>query len=310
MANFEETYEGLEDLIVRDQYFLTCPRDLQTFLKEQGKLDLKQMTDKSTNYIKAHGLNWDDYSSHKRDKIRETTDDWKGTNASMTKKFISTESKRLMRCFVCDKVGHKSVDCRARTQPNTTVRSKWGIRCYICSAFGHKAVDCPESKKGRVQRAAAMTVIPEEVSRTNEVATEIRPNHEYNWDGKEQVKLACGCIMPVVAGAHTVGNNVQFTHQGMAPICRGRINDVDVDVMRDIGSTSCVVRTDLVRETQKTGTSLCMLIDGTVKRYPTAIVELDTPSWSSTGTMHGLSSARRHHRKCTRSERPTTKLRI
>jgi len=121
-----------------------------------------------------------------------------------------------------------------------------------------------------------MTVIPEEVSRTNEAETEIRPNHEHSWDGKEQVKLACGCIMPVVAGAHTVGNNVQFTHQGMAPICRGRINDVDV--MRDSGSASCVVRTDLVRETQKTGTtSLCMLIDGTVKRFPTAIVELDTP---------------------------------
>jgi len=121
-----------------------------------------------------------------------------------------------------------------------------------------------------------MTVIPEEVSRTNEVETEIRPNHEHSWDGREQVKLACGCIMPVVAGAPAVGNNVQFTHQGMAPICRGRINDVDV--MRDSSSTSCVVRTDLVRETQKTGTtSLCMLIDGTVRHYPTAIVELDTP---------------------------------
>ena len=35
MANFEEMYEGLEDLIVKDQYFLTCPKDLQTFLKEQ-----------------------------------------------------------------------------------------------------------------------------------------------------------------------------------------------------------------------------------------------------------------------------------
>ena len=79
-----------------------------------------------------------------------------------------------MRCFVCDKVGHKSVDCRARTQPNAIVRSERGIRCYICSAFGHKAVDCPESWKGGVQRVAAMTVIPEKASRTNEVETEIR----------------------------------------------------------------------------------------------------------------------------------------
>ena len=149
-------------------------------------MDLKQMTEKS-NYIEAHGLNRDDYSSHKRDKVRETTDDRKGTNASMTNKFISNESKRSMRCFVCDKVGHKSVDCRARTQPNTIVRFERGIRCYICSAFGHKAIDCPESMKGAVQKVAAMTVIPEKESSTNEVETEIRLNHEHSWDGREQV---------------------------------------------------------------------------------------------------------------------------
>jgi len=159
MANFEETYEVLEDLIVRDQYFLTCPKDLKTFVKEQSKLDLKQMTEKSTNYIEA--LNRDDYSFHKRDKVRETTDYRKGTNASATNRFINSESKRSMRCLVCDKVGHKYVDCRARRQPNTIVRSERGIRCYICSAFGHKAVNCPESKKGGVQKVAAMPVIPE-----------------------------------------------------------------------------------------------------------------------------------------------------
>ena len=86
-----------------------------------------------------------------------------------------------MRCFVCDKVGHKSVDCRARTQP-TIVRCKREIRCYICSAFGHKAVDYPESKKGGVQRVAAMTIIQEKVSRTNKVETEIRMNHEHSCD--------------------------------------------------------------------------------------------------------------------------------
>ena len=147
-----------------------------------------------------------------------------------------------------------------------------------------------------------MTDIPEGMSKTNEVETEIRPNHEHRlWDGKEQVKLACGCIMPV-------SNNVQFTHQGMAPICRGRINDVDVDVMRDSGSTSCVVR-----ETQKTGTtSLCMLIDGTVKRFPTAIFELDRPYIS--GQVQALCMDDPVHDVIignvpgTRGERPTTEL--
>jgi len=48
--------------------------------------------------------------------------------------------------------------------------------------------------------------------------------------------------------------------------------------MRDTGSTTCVVKKSLVRPEQMTGSyELCMLIDGIVKRYPTAIVELDIP---------------------------------
>jgi len=43
-------------LIVRDQYFLTRPKELQTFLKVPRKMDLKQMTEKPTNYIEAHVL--------------------------------------------------------------------------------------------------------------------------------------------------------------------------------------------------------------------------------------------------------------
>jgi len=49
-------------------------------------------------------------------------------------------------------------------------------------------------------------------------------------------------------------------------------------LMRDTGSTTCVVKKSLVKKEQMTGSyELCMLIDGIVKRYPTAKVELDTP---------------------------------
>ena len=48
--------------------------------------------------------------------------------------------------------------------------------------------------------------------------------------------------------------------------------------MRDTGSTTCVVKKSLVKPEQMTGSyELCRLIDGVVKRYPTAMVELDTP---------------------------------
>ena len=44
MAGFEPTYEGIQEMILRDQYFLTCDKSLQIFLKEKGKLSLKEMT--------------------------------------------------------------------------------------------------------------------------------------------------------------------------------------------------------------------------------------------------------------------------
>ena len=38
MAGFDATYEGLQNMILRDQFFITCVKPLQTFLKEKGNL--------------------------------------------------------------------------------------------------------------------------------------------------------------------------------------------------------------------------------------------------------------------------------
>jgi len=35
MAGFDAIYEGLQNTILRDQFFITCDKSLQTFLKEK-----------------------------------------------------------------------------------------------------------------------------------------------------------------------------------------------------------------------------------------------------------------------------------
>jgi len=55
MAGFDATYEGLQNMILRDQFFITCHKPLQTFLKEKGKLNLKEMTQAVDNYVEARG---------------------------------------------------------------------------------------------------------------------------------------------------------------------------------------------------------------------------------------------------------------
>ena len=68
MAGYDATYEGLENMILRDHYFLTRDKSLQTFLKEKSKLNLKEMTKAANDYYEAHGYP----SDHREDKVNKT----------------------------------------------------------------------------------------------------------------------------------------------------------------------------------------------------------------------------------------------
>ena len=86
--------------------------------------------------------------------------------------------------------------------------------------------------------------------------------------------------MPVVAGAMSPEgqHKLEKWRTRETPCCLGRVNGIEVLALHDTGSTTCVVKTNLVKPEQMTGShELCMLIDGVVKRFPTAIVHIDTP---------------------------------
>ena len=103
--------------------------------------------------------------------------------------------------------------------------------------------------------------------------------------GDGEVKLACGCMLPVVAGAisHEGERKLKCICVGKTPHGVGSVNGHKVKVMRDKGSTTCVVKRSLVEAEQMTGNyELYMLIDGVVKRFPTAIVEINTPFYKGT----------------------------
>ena len=55
MSGLEMTVEGLTELIVKDSYFLSQSREIQIFLKEAGKQNLKEMMVRCQNYREAHG---------------------------------------------------------------------------------------------------------------------------------------------------------------------------------------------------------------------------------------------------------------
>ena len=66
MAGYDDDYDGLKSLIIRDQFFVTCDRQLKTFLKEKGTLSLKEMAKAANDFYEAHGYPSDSHEPSKR----------------------------------------------------------------------------------------------------------------------------------------------------------------------------------------------------------------------------------------------------
>ena len=75
MAGYDVDYDGLKSLIIRDQFFITYDRQLQTFLKEKGTLSLKDMTKAANDFYEAHGYPSDSHEPSKRpnDNLKQPT---------------------------------------------------------------------------------------------------------------------------------------------------------------------------------------------------------------------------------------------
>jgi len=82
MAGFDSNVEGLENLILRDQFFITCDNQLQTFLKEKGKLSLDQMAKTAEDYMEAHAS--EKPANNSVFNFKHKTQDKKYTNGDKT----------------------------------------------------------------------------------------------------------------------------------------------------------------------------------------------------------------------------------
>ena len=71
------------------------------------------------------------------------------------------------------------------------------------------------------------------------------------------------------------------------PVTIGNLNGEHVKVLRDSGCSGVVVRHNLVKDSQFTGKERsCILVDGTVRKVPVAIIHIETPYF--TGTVEAL----------------------
>lgn len=266
LSKSDKSYDGMSNLIIREQFIDACPKQLSIFLKERTTNDLKELAKMADQYLSAH-------QSELAASARY--DD----NGFRNKQFENKkENNTDFRCFNCNGRSHKASECTKPKVSNSTGPWRTLKQCSHCKKYGHDEKACYFKKA----RAAVSVIKPQE--KENEEIKEVNSgliieNHDQvNSKITENVKdnnllLANGEKLPIIT------NVCKSVHQsGNMPVAKGLVNGKEVICLRDTGCNGVVVKREFVSKNQFTGDyGYMLLVDNTVRKAPFAIIEVDSP---------------------------------
>ena len=257
LSNTERSFEGLKDLILKEQFIDSCPKELAIHLRERAPETLVQIAKIADQYLEAHGKHLFSPASRKP-VVPPQKEETKNQRNDST----------IVVCFKCNARGHRAVNCPSLIK-----------KCFMCGKQGHKARNCRSGrqKSGGQNRnglpvqhgqvSAGCLVKPPEVKPTEE---EVRASIK-----DDKLLLASGKKIPIVSNAclqPLSGDSLKI------PVVKGRVGEKTVDILRDTGCSGIVVKKNLVSEDQFTGDfNVMLLIDNTARKVPIARITVDTP---------------------------------
>ena len=214
LSDTERSFKGLKDLIVKEQFIDSCPKELAIHLRERAPETLAQIAKIADQYLEAHGKH---LFSHVRRKpvVLPRKDETKNQQNDST----------TVVCFKCNARGHRAVNYPSQVK-----------RCFVCGKQGHEARNCRSGKQKsggqnrdglpvqRGQVSAGCLVHPPEVKPTEE---EVRACTK-----DDKLLLASGKKIPIVSNAclePLSGDRLKM------PVVKGRVGSKTVDVLRDTG---------------------------------------------------------------------------
>ena len=257
LSNSERSFEGLKDLIVKEQFIDSCPIELAIHLRERTPETLVQIAKIVDQYLQAHGKHLFSPNSRKPIVLPQKEETRNQQNDLTT-----------VVCFKCNARGHRAVNCPSLIK-----------KCFMCGKQGHEARNCRSGKQKsggqnrnglpvqRGQVSAGCLVKPPEVKPTEE---EVRACIK-----DDKLLLASGKKIPIVSNAclePLSGDRLKM------PVVKGRVGEKTEAVLRDTGCSGIVVKKNLVSEDQFTGDfNVMLLIDNTARKVPIARITVDTP---------------------------------
>ncbi|XP_072164915.1 uncharacterized protein [Diadema setosum] len=169
------------------------------------------------------------------------------------------EASKRPGCHICGKIGHIARNCYRRNKPPER----------LAAGVSATSNDSPHPSG---QDSGALAPNESDVQATGELRSD-----DYTYDAGQfntqvvqmEERSMEFPVMSAACGAKPIRR---------MPVVEGHANGKPVQVLRDSGCSTAVIRTELVQPQQMTDEwRTCILIDGTTRRFQVARVRVDTP---------------------------------
>ncbi|XP_063959750.1 uncharacterized protein LOC135155081 [Lytechinus pictus] len=289
LSGTQRTFDGVVEMLLKQQLVERGGTSLGLFLKERKPKNISEMTSLADTYVEAHSGHFGITRKNKNDNkgkpqgSRYPQSDSEAKTSPGNLRNSLPERKRIGPCFICNKMGHLAAKCNTKLQGAS----------LICSTDHSKSSSQNQKRE----------------------STQYETNSKVSVDSRSDSCATCSLVSPDMEGGETLGLLLmslvsekdkseivnrdtlqkspmmcaacQRRWRGKLTVVEGRIGSHKVDVLYDSGCSGVAVKKSLVRSDQFTGKyRQCVLIDQTLRRFPTANVHISSPLF--VGTIEAL----------------------
>ena len=196
LAGIDKTFEGVKDILLREQFINSCSRELALFLKERMPRNIQTMTKLAEQYQEAHGSQFGfAHQNRRRPQAAQGSHQSSVAAPSQTsqkpvdKRYFGrpqSTNREQRTCFICNRKGHIATDCHFKSKPTK-------VGAMLTGSKGHPSTNWQKRGSQGSQPAESTTEVRPQPSKSPEKGRSNTCDHCHQ---PVQSVDAVACMMP------------------------------------------------------------------------------------------------------------------